>query len=162
MGRWCSLNCWVNILSFPCSSIACLRPSLFHAVQTYSQRQNKFPHDSFCSSYYSNQVKCYQTGIMLKISAKTQNPKTLQLKKAKKQETASPDFSSCVTHSPAANKSSCYFCSHVSFYLSRFWYVAPAWDYWKTPLISCWVLSPFRESLRWLCALWRNYNTWGI
>lgn len=78
VGRWCSLNCWVNILSFPCSSRACLRPSLFHAVQTYSQRQNKFPHDNFYSSYYSNKVKCYQTGIMLKISAKN-----LQLQRQK-------------------------------------------------------------------------------
>lgn len=62
---------WIgeSIFSFPCCSIACLRPSLFHAVQTYSQRQNKFPHDNFCSTY-SSKVKCYQTGIMLKILAK--------------------------------------------------------------------------------------------
>lgn len=93
VGRWCSLNCWVNILSSPCSSIACLGPSLFHAVQTSSQRQNKFPHDNFCSSYYSNKVKCYQTGIMLKISAK--KPATT---KAKNQKTASQNFSSCATH----------------------------------------------------------------
>lgn len=98
MCRWCSLKCWVNILSFPCSSMTRLRPSLFHAVQTYSQSYNKFPHDNFCSSYYSNKVKCYQFGIMLKISAKSPTTKKPAATKAKTQETASQNFSSCATH----------------------------------------------------------------
>lgn len=63
-------NWWVNILSSPCCSIACLRLSLFYTIQTDSQRQNKFPPDNFSSSYYSSKVKWYQTGTMLKILAK--------------------------------------------------------------------------------------------
>lgn len=69
-------------MSFPCCLVACLRPSLSHAVQTYSQRQNKFPNDKFCSTYRSSKVKYYQTGIIPKILAKKETA-AMKAKKAR-------------------------------------------------------------------------------
>lgn len=90
-------------MSFPCCLLACLRPSLFHAVQTYSQRQNKSPNDKLRSSYHSSKVKCYQTGIMPKMLAKKRNRNYKGKKKQEEARQSGPQL----CRSPAPQRSSC-------------------------------------------------------
>lgn len=142
-------------MSFPCCLLACLRPSLFHAVQTYSQRQNKSPNDKLPSSYHSSKVKCYQTGIMPEMLAKKKKSQLQRQKKARgskaKRPTAVPLARAAALQLPT-HPAAAFALVSLSFHTDFGKFFQPGST--RTPP------SP-PQPLQLLCAPSRSYKTWG-